>query len=173
VDRPLTAPRRRGRVAVGVGVAAAVALGAGCVAGAGYVRDAVPALDTMTRPHCRTAPESLLDRLAADPVLTTDVPGTRVTDRHRANPCDPGEEERASVTVTRALEPGADWTAVRAHYEALLTAQGWAVATTGEVLCGTRTVDGRVVAFDLRRSAAPADLVAAIRCFGFPRDTSC
>jgi hypothetical protein len=170
VTAPVTAPARRSAAAVGVAVAAVAAF---VVLVAGCAVAAVAALDRAADPHCRTAPEALLDRIAADPVLTADVPGTEVTARRRTNPCDPGEETRASVTVVRALTPGTGWTDVRARYEQLLTAHGWTVAPAGEVLCGTRTVEGRTIAFDLRQSAPPAGVETTIRFFGFPRDSTC
>ncbi|GAA3191719.1 hypothetical protein ACFO1B_41155 [Dactylosporangium siamense] len=167
----MTTRRRRSAAAVGVAVAAFVVLVAGCAV------TAVVALDTFVgdgvRVDCRTASAALLDRMAADPVLTADVPGTEVTAQRRANPCDPGEESPASVTVVRALTPGAAPVAVRARYEELLTTNGWTLAGAGEVLCGTRAVEDRTIAFRLRPGAPPQSVEATIWFFGFRRDTSC
>lgn len=170
MDRPVTAGHRRRAAAVTGAAVAVVLLAAACVAGA---VKAVGALDGVADKQCTTAPEDLLDRVAADPVLTADVPGTEVTARRRANPCDPGQESRASVTVVRTLTAGTGWADVRARYETLLAAQGWTVAPAGDVLCGTRQVDGRIVAFDLRQAAAPTAVEATIRFWGTTRDTSC
>ncbi|WP_327009955.1 hypothetical protein OHA72_23605 [Dactylosporangium sp. NBC_01737] len=167
------APRLRGPLAVAVAAAAVAVLAAACVAGAWYAGDT---LDGVTGPHCRTAPESLLDEFARDPALTADVPGTEVTARRRANPCDPGEESPASVTVVLALTPGAGWTDVRGRYGTLLTGAGWTLAPAGDAagdeLCATRPVDGRVVVFRVRRTG-PAAVEAALSFFAVRRDANC
>ncbi|GAB3855763.1 hypothetical protein ACFPIJ_59395 [Dactylosporangium cerinum] len=169
---PVTAPeRRRSAAAVWVAAAAFVVLVAGCAVATVVALD--KAIGGVATRHCKTASAALLDQMAADPVLTADVPGTEVTARRRANPCDEGEETPASVTVVRALTAGTGWTDVRARYEQLLAAHGWTVAPAGEVLCGTRTVEGRTVAFELRDGVPPAGVEATIWFFGFPRDTSC
>ena len=166
MDRDVAARRW---LPVAVVVAALVLLTAGAV-----VVCAGRALKDMAQPYCaKVASEAQLDQIAGDPMLTTDVPGTEVTARRSDNPCDPGEESRAAVTVERALTAGTTWTDVRARYETLLTEHGWTVATGGAVLCATRPLDGRLVVFDLRQGNPPADKQATIRFWPSKRDASC